>query len=148
MEQRAALHADRMVVGGAVGLLLVPERPGDVHGKMLKDRSAEDDVHRLHAEADAEERFSRFVGGLREEEIRGDALLRSDVRFRALSLAEVGRVDVGAAREDDAVEPVDHGARLLPRLEKRENDRDRPFLDQKAGIVPPDADAPAVWVTG
>ena len=131
----------------------------DVVGQVLDQRPAERDVEQLHAAADAEQRQVALDRPARERDLRRVALGprpgRAVVRLGAVG----GRVEVGAAREDQRVEVVEHlvglraGARvgrdhqrdpaaLLDRVDVRAREQERLALpDRPARVLERRADA-------
>jgi hypothetical protein len=81
--------------------------------EVLVQRPAARDVHHLHAAADAEERQVTLHRPRRERQLERVALGRR-ARGRGVRLGAVGRrVHVGAAREQQAVEHVEHAVGVL-----------------------------------
>ena len=76
---------------------------------VLIDFAAQCRCHHLYAATDAEHRDLPMEGFADEEEFCGIALRTDAVEQRQRLFAQEQRVDVAAAREDDAVERVEQG---------------------------------------
>ena len=85
---------------------LCPACPDDV-GEVLHERAAEGDVEHLQAAAHREDRAAQLQRPRQDGQLGGVALGARRAGARVGLGAVAGRVDVGAAREHHAVEPVD-----------------------------------------
>ena len=95
-----------------VGVVERPERPAVVVvalavGQVLLERPAARDVHQLHAPADAEQREVALERAARQRDLERVALRHRALRLRVGAGAVGAGVDVGPAREEQAVEEVE-----------------------------------------
>ena len=109
-----ALGQDDVVVGAVEGaehaaVLLV----ADTIGEVLQERAAAGDVDQLHPAADAQQRHVALDRRARERDLEGVALGHRVDGLRMRLLAVAGGVDVGAAREHQAVDQLQPGLGLL-----------------------------------
>jgi hypothetical protein len=84
-------------------------------GQVLHERAAECDVHQLHAAADAEERQFELDGGREQCVLPVVAIGARGAGALVRRLPVTRRVDVGPARDDEAVERAEHRARDVRR---------------------------------
>lgn len=121
-ERRRAGDLREQAVGGDLdrdaselaGRRRVPGVAEDV-GQVLVEAAAEVDVEDLHAAADAEERQAAVEGRGDQRELGGVTEVADVAGLGVGGLAVAGRVDVAAARDDEAVEDVHKGRRRARR---------------------------------
>ena len=101
------LRLDRDVVLGELAGQLLVLLVADHLGQVLDEVAAERDVQHLRAAADREHRHVARERGLQQRELGAVALLDDPVRRLVALLAVGGRIEVGAAGEDDPVERVE-----------------------------------------
>src|SRR4051812_46612975 len=124
-EQRGGARAGReahLVVPEDAGVELVLLVADDV-GEVLHEVAAARDVQDLDAAADREHRHVPLERRAQERELRRVPLRANAVRLRVRVGAVVGRIEVGAAGEDEPVERVE---RLLHGLRRRRHDERPP----------------------
>ena len=106
--------------------------------EVLVQRAAAGDVERLHAAADPEHRHPARVGELGERELVAVERRLGGAELRvALLLAVAVRVDVRAARQADAVEPLERRRDRVV-AERREHDRDAAGALDRAHVDHPE----------
>ena len=116
--ERPLLEHD-VVVGAVEGARHAPVLVMAVAlGQMLVQRAAERDVHHLHPAADGEHGQIAFDGRTQERDLKAIALGHGADGLRVGLLAVGGRVQVGPAGQDQAVEAVEQLVRRA--LERRD----------------------------
>ena len=113
--QRAVAQA-HVVVGAVEGARVAAVLVVAVAlGQVLEQRAARGDVHELHPAADAQQREVALEGAARERDLEVVALGHRAAGLGVGLLPVGGRVDVGAAGQDEPVEQVEDRVGILLR---------------------------------
>ena len=108
----------------------------DRFGQVLVERPADRHVDQLHPAADPQHRHVALQRPPGQGQLEGVALGPGALRLRVRLGAVARRVDVGAARQEQRVDPVEQHVGIGDRdLVGRQHDRDRPRLLQRPHVV-------------